>query len=200
MSRRTSFSARPSVSLARGAARFASARLRPAEVPPLWLPAQRGQTLQGRRQPPFQGGPTVPSLSRKPYVGPPFPAKSEVRGEGDCHRLSVFINNSGYVWADDSQWRIDTPQDPHSILPLILNHRWVELDLDDCGRSETPRPTGFRKEEALDLREVRVSAHLRGADLDLKGAKCYFWVHSGGTRWHYTGRPLKIHQGKWGPP
>ena len=45
-----------------------------------------------------------------------------------------------------------------------------------------------------------MSVHLRGDDLDLKGAKCYFWVHSGGTRWHYTGRPLTIDHGKWGPP
>ena len=109
------------------------------------------------------------------------------------------VGNSGYVWGDDSRWRIDTPEDPHSILPLILYHRWIAEDLEE-GPSTTPRPTGFRQEEALDLRGARVSVHLRGDDLDLKGAKCYFWVHTGGTRWHYTGRPLKIHQGEWGPP
>ena len=109
------------------------------------------------------------------------------------------VGDSGYVWADDSRWRIDTPEDPHSILPLILYHRWIAEDLEE-GASTTPRPTGFREEEALDLRGARVSVHLRGDDLDLKGAECYFWVHSGGTRWHYTGRPLKIHHGEWGPP
>ena len=46
----------------------------------------------------------------------------------------------------------------------------------------------------------RGQSRFRGDDLDLKGAECYFWVHSGGTRWHYTGRPLKIHHGEWGPP
>lgn len=109
------------------------------------------------------------------------------------------VGNSGYVWGDDSMWRIDTPEDPHSILPLILYHRWIAEDLEE-GPSPTPRPTGFRQEEALDLRGARVSVHLRGDDLDLKGAQCFFWVHSGGTRWHYTGRPLKIHHGEWGPP
>ena len=109
------------------------------------------------------------------------------------------VGNSGHVWGDDSRWRIDTPEDPHSILPLILYHRWIAEDLEE-GPSATPRPTGFRREEALDLRGARVSVHLRGDDLDLKGAQCFFWVHSGGTRWHYTGRPLKIHQGEWGPP
>ena len=109
------------------------------------------------------------------------------------------VGDSGYVWADDSRWRIDTPEDPHSILPLILYHRWIAEDLEE-GASTTPRPTGFREEEALDLRGARVSVHLRGGDLDLKGAQCYFWVHSRGTRWHYTGRPLKIHHGEWGPP
>ena len=82
---------------------------------------------------------------------------------------------------------------------LDFYHRWIAEDLEE-GASATPRPTGFREEEALDLRDARVSVHLRGDDLDLKGAQCYFWVHSGGTRWHYTGRPLKIHHGEWGPP
>ena len=110
------------------------------------------------------------------------------------------VENSGYIWAGDSRWRIDTPENPHSILPLILYHRWVALDAEAGGRNETPRPTGFRKEEALDLRGAEVSVHLRGDGLDLKGARCYFWVHTSGTRWHFTGRPLKIHHGEWGPP
>jgi len=110
------------------------------------------------------------------------------------------LGNSGYIWADDSRWRIDTPEDPHSILPLILYHRWVALDAEAGGPNETPRPTGFLKEDAMDLRGAEVSVHLRGDGLDLKGARCYFWVHGAGTRWHYTGRPLRITAGEWGPP
>ena len=110
------------------------------------------------------------------------------------------VGNSGYIWADDSRWRIDTPEDPHSVLPLILYHRWVALDAEEAGSNKTPRPTGFREEEAIDLRGAEVLVHLRGDGLDLKGARCYFWVHTRGTRWHYTGRPLRIYEGEWGPP
>src|SRR5687768_8855791 len=35
------------------------------------------------------------------------------------------VNNSGYVWADDSQWRIDTPESPNSILAFIVYRKWV---------------------------------------------------------------------------
>ena len=34
----------------------------------------------------------------------------------------------------------------------------------------------------------------------LDGARCYFWVLGAGTRWHYTGRQLRISEGEWGPP
>ena len=110
------------------------------------------------------------------------------------------VGDSGYIWADDSRWRIDTPEDPHSILPFLLYHRWVALDAQEPPRKpDTPRATGFVKGDALDLREAEVSVRLRGDNLDLKGAHCLFWVHHGSTRWHYTGHRLKIHQGTWGP-
>jgi hypothetical protein len=63
----------------------------------------------------------------------------------------------------------------------------------------TPRPTVYLKEGELDLRGAEVSVRLRGDGLDLKGAKGYFWAMGGTGRWHYTGRPLKITQGAWGP-
>ena len=110
------------------------------------------------------------------------------------------LGNSGYIWADDSRWRIDTPEEPHSILPLILYNRWVALDTEDGSANETPRPTGLEEGDVLDLRGAEISVHLRGDDLDLKGARCYFWVAGAGTRWHYTGRLLRITQGEWGPP
>ena len=93
------------------------------------------------------------------------------------------VNNSGYVWADDSQWRIDTPESPNSILPFIVYRSWVNAP-------------------ALDLREAEVSVCLRGDGLDLKGARCYFWAldQELGTRWHYLSTPLQITQGRWGKP
>jgi len=89
------------------------------------------------------------------------------------------VKNSGYIWADDSRWSIDTPEKPHSILALIHYRRWV-------------------KGPPLDMRDAEVSVYLRGDKLDLKGAKCYFWVNKPGTRWHLTTQPLKITEGKWG--
>jgi hypothetical protein len=93
------------------------------------------------------------------------------------------INNTGYVWADDSQWRIDTPESPNSILAFIIYRNWV-------------------KEPALDLRGAEVSVYLRGDHFDLKGAQCYFWVldQEIGTRWHYVSQPLGVTEGRWGEP
>lgn len=89
------------------------------------------------------------------------------------------VKNSGYVWGDDSRWRIDTPENPHSILALIHYRTWV-------------------KAKPVDVRNAEVSVYLRGDKLDLKGSKCYFWVNRPGTRWHLTSQPLKITEGKWG--
>ncbi|MDE2929040.1 MAG: hypothetical protein OXT71_21850 [Acidobacteriota bacterium] len=86
---------------------------------------------------------------------------------------------SGYIWTDDSRWRIDTPEQPNSILALIFYRRWV----------------GGPK---LDLRGARISVNLRGDDLDLKGAQCYFWAHIRNNRWHFTDQPIPISQGSWG--
>lgn len=91
------------------------------------------------------------------------------------------VNNSGYGWADDSMWRIDTPEQPHSILALIFYRSWI-------------------KAKPIDLRDAEISVHLRGDNLDLKGAKCYFWVVNSriGTRWHFTSTPIAVTQRRWG--
>ena len=93
------------------------------------------------------------------------------------------VSNTGYVWADDSQWRIDTPESPNSILAFIIYRSWIN-------------------EPALDLREAEVSVYLRGDGLDLKGAQCYFWAldQEIGTRWHYVSQPLRVNQDAWGKP
>ena len=89
------------------------------------------------------------------------------------------VRNSGYIWADDSRWRIDTPEEPDSILAFIYYRKWV----------------GGPK---LDLRNAEISVFLRGDGLDLKGAKCYFWVNVPHNRWHYTGHPLQVSMETWG--
>ncbi len=114
------------------------------------------------------------------------------------------VTNSGHIWADDSRWRIDTPESPQIIFPFIL-YRNLKLILPelkilyrDWGNGDVPfKVTTFGRGE-LDLRNAKVSVYLRGDGLDLKGAKCFFWAFNG-TRWVYTGHPLQIQQGSWGP-
>ncbi|MBV7339385.1 hypothetical protein KFU94_66460 [Chloroflexi bacterium TSY] len=88
------------------------------------------------------------------------------------------VNNGGYIWVDHTRWSADTPEKPLSILPLLFYRSWVSAD-------------------AIDLRGAEVSVYLRGNDLRLDGARCYFWVHAIGTRWHYTAQPLTINEGSW---
>ena len=91
------------------------------------------------------------------------------------------VKDSGYIWADDSRWRIDTPEQPVSILAFFIRR-------------------SYAKQGAVDLRGAELSVHLRGDKLDLKGAKCLFWAFSDdkGTRWHCKGKPLMVPEGKWG--
>jgi len=109
-------------------------------------------------------------------------------GEGSdeflpCHYSeNGGLNNGAYVTADDSQWTIDTPESPHSILALIIPS------------------TLSVKIPPLDLRNTTISFSLRGDNLQLHGATCYFWVVTflpTSTRWHYTSQPLNIPEGKW---
>ncbi len=88
------------------------------------------------------------------------------------------VDGGGYVWTDHSRWSADTPEEPVSILPFLLYTSWVDLD-------------------RLDLRNARLSVHLRGDDLFTDDARCLFWIHVGGTRWHYASQPLTISEGKW---
>ena len=90
------------------------------------------------------------------------------------------VDNSGFVWADQSRWSADVPERPISILALIHYRGWVGL-------------------EPVDLRQAEVSVYLRGYDLQLYGAECFFWVHAPGVRWHYSGRPIPITHGDWAP-
>ncbi len=88
------------------------------------------------------------------------------------------VDGSGFVWADEVRWSADTPESPVSVLPLLLNRRFV---------GQGP----------IDLREARVSVYLRGDQLQLDGAQCYFWVNKPGTRWHMSGSPLTVSEGEW---
>jgi len=107
----------------------------------------------------------------------------------DSHRFSrcAYAGTGGfsdkaYITADDSQWTIDTPESPESILALIIPG------------------TMTIKLPPLDLRNTKISFALRGDNLQLHGAKCYFWVVTflpKTTRWHYLSQPLNIPEGEW---
>ncbi|MSP11475.1 MAG: hypothetical protein EXR62_00825 [Chloroflexi bacterium] len=90
------------------------------------------------------------------------------------------VNNGSYVWTDHTRWSADVPEKPESILALIYYREWENAD-------------------PIDLREAEVSAYLRGDGLDLGGAICDFWINIPGQRWHYSGHPLTISDGKWAP-
>lgn len=88
------------------------------------------------------------------------------------------VGNSGYVWSDHTRWSADTPEIPLSILPLLFYRSWLN-------------------EDPIDLRNAEVSVYLRGDNLRLDGAECFFWVHGSGGRWHLYSRPLPISEGRW---
>lgn len=88
------------------------------------------------------------------------------------------VRDSGYIWTDESRWSADTPESPVSVLPFLLYRSWVDAD-------------------PLDLRGARLSVYLRGDDLQLGDAQCYFWAHSPSCRWHMGGRPFSISDGRW---
>lgn len=90
------------------------------------------------------------------------------------------VNDSGYIWCDETRWSADTPESPVSVLPFITYANWVGM-------------------EPPDLRQAQVSLYLRGDGLELHGAQCYFWVCSRGGRWHFTSHPLTIGNGEWTP-
>jgi len=87
-------------------------------------------------------------------------------------------DHGGSIWTDHRRWSADTPEHPLSILPLLFYRSWIGAD-------------------PLDLRQAAVSVYLRGDDLILDGAQCFFWVVAAGTRWHYTAQPLAIEDGGW---
>ena len=70
------------------------------------------------------------------------------------------VNDSGFIWADQSRWSTDVPERPISILALIHYRNWVGLG-------------------PIDLRQAEVSVYLRGDDCDcmerLATSGCILW-------------------------
>jgi len=94
------------------------------------------------------------------------------------HEKNGGINDSGYIWVDQTRWSADTPESPISILPLIFYRNWIN-------------------EKAINLLNAKISVYLRGDNLQLDGAQCFFWILYNNTRWHYIDVPLVIGENKW---
>ena len=94
------------------------------------------------------------------------------------HEKKGGVNDSGYIWVDQTRWSADTPENPISILPLIFYRNWVNTD-------------------SINLLDANISVYLRGDNLQLDGAQCYFWILYNNTRWHYTDVSLVISENEW---
>lgn len=97
------------------------------------------------------------------------------------HHSTGGVNDSGYIWADNSRWLIDTPESPHSILALLTYPQWGTY------------PNNLK----IDLNGTRAEFYLRGDDLDLKGGAAYFWVLDDYGRYKQYDIQLAIGDGTW---
>lgn len=91
------------------------------------------------------------------------------------------INDGGYVTVDDSQWIIDSPETPQSILALMTYARWQ-----GSGHSTT-----------VNFEDSTVEFYLKGDNLDLNGAQAYFWVLDVHGCWKDYTTTLNIGDGDW---
>lgn len=164
-----------------------------------------------------QQAPSPASLVRYSFDGSSDDSEAwrayDYAGDGEAGGLNVFypltwqesggVNNSGYVWADDSRWRIDTPEKPVSILAMLVYQDW-RRPRPNHQPGTIPRGIGQGNRNGyggseLDLRNAEVSVYLRGDNLKLRGAKVYFWVITPNSyRWHLVGQPLEVSADHWG--
>lgn len=86
----------------------------------------------------------------------------------------------GYIWTDDSRWRIDTPEDPDSILALLTYPRW-----------HNPLYS------TLFISFANAQFDLRGVSLDLKGGQAFWWLVDINGRYYNRGNPLTVSNGVW---
>lgn len=140
------------------------------------------------------------------------------------------VKNSGYMFATESDWSIDTSTLPHTISPMFVvwDNKHAQLPsaihhktggVDSSGHievidskwsidfPETPDSIlALIRHETVprDLRNALISTQFRSSKLESNGAKLYFWVLSQtpqqSTRWHLTGMPLDFSPNGWSAP
>lgn len=89
-------------------------------------------------------------------------------------------DGGGYILADDSRWRIDTPEDPDVLFPLAIRSEWVD-----------PRYL------ALNFDGFSVDFNLKGEALDLLGGQAYLYIFDAHGRVVKFDQPLSIGNGQW---
>ena len=99
------------------------------------------------------------------------------------HEKDDGFDDKPYVWVDHTRWSADTPEEPISILALLRYQCWLD-------------------EPSLDLRNATMGCILRGDELELHGAKVYFWIVTDKgltteTRWHFHAEPLSLSRDEW---
>ena len=65
----------------------------------------------------------------------------------------------------------------------------------DAGGSSEKAVSSFA--DSINLENASVSVYLRGDDLNLFNAKCYFWILGNGSRWHNISNSLEISESEW---
>lgn len=103
-----------------------------------------------------------------------------VHGNGNVFYPASW-STDGYLWTDNSRWRVDTPETPESILALLVYPDWI---------------AGHPGARSVDMAKSSVEISLRGYDLDLKGASAHFYINTGKGRW-YMSAPLTIGNDSW---
>ena len=46
------------------------------------------------------------------------------------------VEESGFIWTDNTRWSADTPEDPISILPFLIYVNWIGLEPIDLREAE----------------------------------------------------------------
>jgi len=89
-------------------------------------------------------------------------------------------DGGGFIFADDSRWRIDTPETPALVFPLAIRSEWLD-----------PRYNH------LDFDGHTASFDLKATNLDLKGGQAYLYVYDTHGRVVKFDQPLLIENGLW---
>jgi hypothetical protein len=128
-----------------------------------WMTVETGAADE--TEPPI-GAPTVEPVPGFPLLSDLNWTAYEFISQPDGQIFHPAVIDGNALRVDDSQWTIDTPETPDSVLPFLTYLEWTGLPL-------------------LDMSFVdHIRIRMGGDGLNLYGGHATFWIVSGGTRWH----------------